>query len=152
VIQVNITLSGLKDMLQKIEQLGTRKNEVERFLNSKIFHKSFMECFDVGAFSTEVRCLDRTMNYEVGTEPVENSEWRIYFKIATAAAGPSSSPRTPAVWRRATVAEIISNWGSYAPILANLIRIDNVNLATVEAAVSNLRDMLAPDLLTKYLE
>jgi hypothetical protein len=136
-------INSLKAIVETIEIIKENKKDIERIINNPIFKESFFEMFHVGSFSSASKASDEG-KFMVAMEPVPFSEnWQAVFYL---------KKRESITWRKANVAEIISCWEQYYPLLEKLMHAENANIGRVDRAISRLKNELAVEIMTKSLD
>lgn len=134
-----------------LEAARENKLEVCQIANEPLFKASFYELFSFGGFSVP-NAESRDGDFAVKVVRVDKldaegrSVWQAKFLIRTRSVLGDSS-----VWRNADIIEVISAWDRYHPLMLSVLAEDKAHLERVERAVEHLRDILAPDVMRRYL-
>lgn len=160
---------GLRDVFERLRMtIGTlkeQKADIEKVVNSREFSESFNECFNIGGFSAPVSFTEGLFRVSIKPvdassrqrdhapdDPVDNDKnredrWAIIFSIQVKMRFDHIT-----MWREAKISEIISCWDHYSPLLAQAIKEDRKNIDRVDKAVERLKEILAVEIVQRYLD
>lgn len=126
-----------------------KKLIIEDVTNNQNFKKAFENIFKIGVSHPGVQAYNNTMRIRAvpsfGDNNPEEAEWVLEFSVKAKEQGKYN-------WRIASTSEIISCWDQFYPLIQEIIRKDRINTKRLARSVDKLKELLAPDIMTNFLE